>query len=70
MRERERERERDRDRERRKIEQDKVPRVTHIHIGHQSLVKGSQGNPIRTIRDYWELLGLIRVNWEDWVPLP
>ena len=41
-----------------------------IHISHESLGKGSPGNPIRPVRDYSRLLGLLRAYWGALAPLP
>ena len=41
------------------------------HRSHSSLGKGNRGNPIRPIRDYSELSGLIiRAYWVALAPLP
>ena len=37
---------------------------------HLSLGKGSHGNPIRPIRDFYELFGPIRAYWVALAPLP
>ena len=42
-----------------------------LHLpSHFSLGKGSQGTPIRPIRDYEGLLGLLRACWEELAPRP
>ena len=43
--------------------------VSVNRISHESLGKGSPGNPIRPMGDYWGLLGLMRAYWEDLAPL-
>ena len=48
----------------------KVCRHVLNHICQRSLGKGSQGNPLRPIRDHEGLLGLIWAYWEDLAPLP
>ena len=40
-----------------------------FHISLSSLGKGSQGNPIRSIRDQYGLLGLIGLIGKAWLPV-
>ena len=34
-----------------------------LPISHWSQGRGSQGSPIKTIRDYWGRLSLVRADW-------
>ena len=44
------------------------PNCNRSYKGHESQGKGSQGFPIRTIRDYQGLLGLIGACWVALAP--